>query len=124
MDELVLLDALIENIYDAVLDQSLWLGVLERAARFAGGPAATLFSKDIAHQSGQVFYEYRMSDAYRQSYFTKYIALDPAAHCQLFARVGDIISMKDFISYDELLELVSIGNGCVRSSLLMQQMQS
>ena len=104
MDELELLSALIDRIYDAALDPSLWIGVLERAAQFVGGPAATLFSKDVAHQTGQAFYEYGMDQDYRQSYFTKYIKLDPAAYCQLFARVGDIISMQDFISYDELLE--------------------
>jgi len=104
MDELVALSALIGQIYDAALDQSLWLGVLESAARFVGGPAATLFSKDLAKQTGQVFFEYGIEPANMHSYFTKYIKLDPAAHCQLFARVGDVISMKDFISRDELLE--------------------
>jgi DNA-binding CsgD family transcriptional regulator/PAS domain-containing protein len=104
MDELVVLSALIGRIYDATLDQSLWLGVLESAAEFVGGPAATLFSKDLANQTGQVFYEHGIDAAYKHSYFTQYIKLDPAAYCQLFAQVGDIISMQDFISYNELLE--------------------
>lgn len=71
MDELGVLSALIDRIYDAALDPSLWIGVLERAARFAGGPAATLFSKDIANQTGQAFYEYGMDQDFRQNYFTK-----------------------------------------------------
>src|SRR6185437_5013887 len=71
---------------------------------FVGGSAALLFWKDLASRSGQAFYQWGIDPIYVQSYFDKYIKFDPATSCQLFARVGDIISMKDFIAYDELIE--------------------
>ena len=104
MDEIVQVSALIGDIYDAALDPALWVNVLKNAASFVGGPAAMLFAKDFANQKGQVFYEYGIDPAYNEIYFDKYIKYDPSAYCQLFASVGDIISMKDFISYDELRE--------------------
>ena len=38
------LSDLIGDIYDTVLDQSLWEDVIERAAQFVGGVGAALFS--------------------------------------------------------------------------------
>ena len=98
------LSALIGDIYDAALDPALWIKVLEDTARFVGGSAAMLFWKDLASRRGQAFYQWGIDPIYVQSYFDKYIKFDPATSCQLFARVGDIISMKDFIAYDELIE--------------------
>jgi hypothetical protein len=34
------LTRLIGNIYDAAVDPTLWISVLDAAARFVGGPAA------------------------------------------------------------------------------------
>ncbi|MGB6349532.1 MAG: PAS domain-containing protein, partial [Pseudolabrys sp.] len=105
MDELVQLSALIGDVYDAALNPTLWIGVLESTARFVGGSAAMIFSKDsTVAQTGQVFYECGIEPEFARSYFAHYITFDPAAHCQLFAKVGDVISMKDFITYEELLE--------------------
>ncbi len=104
MEEIVQVSTLIGDIYDAALDPTLWINVLKNAASFVGGPAALLFSKDFANQKSQVFYGYGLDPAYTQIYDTKYVKYDPAAHCQLFANIGDVISMKDFITYDELRE--------------------
>ncbi len=98
------LSVLIGDIYDAALDSSLWLNVLKDIASFVGGSAAMLFWKDLAIRRGQEFYQYGIDPHYARSYFDKYIKFDPATNCQLFARVDDIISMKDFITYDELIE--------------------
>jgi DNA-binding CsgD family transcriptional regulator/PAS domain-containing protein len=98
------LSALIGDIYDAALNPTQWSKVLEETAGFVGGSAALLFWKDLASRSGQAFYQWGIDPIYVQSYFDKYIKFDPATSCQLFARVGDIISMKDFIAYDELIE--------------------
>jgi DNA-binding CsgD family transcriptional regulator len=97
------LSALIGDIYDAALRPSLWVNVLEDAARFVGGPAASVFSKDVA-RSVQVFYQYGIDPDYVRLYVDKYIKLDPSTNSQLFASVGDIISTENFIAYDEFLE--------------------
>ncbi len=104
MHETGRLSALIGDIYDAALDPKMWVDVLETTADFVGGGAAMLFWKDLTSRRGQVFYEYGVEPTYARSYFDKYIKFDPATNCQLFANVGDIISMKDFITYDELIK--------------------
>ena len=96
--------ALIGDIYDAALEPSLWLTVLQDAARFVGGPAATVFSKAVVNKSGQVFHQYGLDPGCVRLYFEKYIKLDPSTNSQIFAGVGDIISTKDFIDYEEFLE--------------------
>ena len=103
MHETERLSALIGDIYDAALQPSLWANVLENAAKFVGGPAASVFSKDVA-KSVQVFYQFGIDPGYVQLYVDKYIKLDPSTNSQLFASVGDIISTKNFIAYDEFLE--------------------
>ena len=48
------LSALIGDIYDTALDPALWISVLDKAARFVGGTAASLYSKDIVRKTGNV----------------------------------------------------------------------
>jgi DNA-binding CsgD family transcriptional regulator len=103
MHETERLSWLIGDIYDAALEPSLWAKVLENAARFVGGAAASVFSKDVT-RSVQVFYQYGIDPGYLRLYVDKYIKLDPSTNSQLFASVGDIISTKNFIAYDEFLE--------------------
>src|SRR6478672_11555076 len=51
-DDLQELSDLIGDVYDTVLDQSLWEGVIARAAQFVRGTGASLYSKDVANQEG------------------------------------------------------------------------
>jgi DNA-binding CsgD family transcriptional regulator len=104
MDETERLSALIGDIYDSALDPSLWPGALENAARFVGGPAASVFSKDATRKSAQIFYQYGIDPSYEQLYVDKYVKLDPSTTSQFFANVGDIISTENFMAYDEFLE--------------------
>lgn len=95
---------LIGDIYDAALDPSLWVGVLEKAGRFVGGGAATLYSKDVASRTGKEFYQYGVDPHYVQLYFEKYIKFDPSTTAQLLARVGDVVSTTDYLPYDDFLQ--------------------
>ena len=54
-----------------------WVGVLEKAARFVGGPSASLFSKDAINKSGNLAYGYGLDPHYTQLYFDEYVKLDP-----------------------------------------------
>lgn len=104
MDETETLSALIGEIYDTVLDSSLWLGALENIARFVGGSAASVFSKDATKKSVQIFYQVGIDPNYVQLYIEKYIKLDPSTTSQFFANVGDIISTENFMAYDEFIK--------------------
>ena len=97
MSEAEQLSALIGDIYDAALDSTLWVGVLENTARFVGGPAAGLFWKDAAAKSGDAAYGYGIEPYYRQLYFEKYIKLDPLTVGHFFAEVGEPVAVADLI---------------------------
>jgi hypothetical protein len=67
------LSTLIGSIYDAALDPALWVGVLEQTARFVGGPAASLVSKDAVSKTGEMAFQVGLDERYVQLYFDKYI---------------------------------------------------
>jgi DNA-binding CsgD family transcriptional regulator len=94
----------VADIYDAVLDPSLWVGVLEKAARFVGGPAASLFSKDAIGRGGDLSYGFGLDPRYTQLYFDKYMKLDPVTTGNAFAGVEEPIAIGDLIPYDEYFE--------------------
>ena len=77
---------IIGDIYDAILDPSLWEGVLERTAQFVGGVGASLFSKDASSNTGAVAYSYGIDPHYSQLYFEKYVKLDPTTTGHILAR--------------------------------------
>ena len=81
------LSDLIGDVYDTVLDQSLWEGVIERAAHFVRGTGAALFSKNVANQEGSVQYVIGIDPRYTQLYFEKYVTLDPATGGHFLAEV-------------------------------------
>src|SRR5712692_5747198 len=89
----------IGDIYDAVFDSSLWPSVLEKAACFVGGPAASLFSKDAASKSGMLVHDHGLDPRYKRLYFEKYVKLDPTSTGQFFARIGEPVATADVIPY-------------------------
>jgi DNA-binding CsgD family transcriptional regulator len=98
------LSELISEIYDAALDASLWSDVVGKAARFAGGSAAAIFSKSPIAGSGDVYYESGIDPYYRDLYFEKYLKLDPATTGHYFADIGQPIAVEDLMPYGEFLE--------------------
>lgn len=98
------LSCLIGDIYDTVLDQSLWPGVLRQLAVFVGGSAASLFAKRSSGDSGKAFYQDgNIPVAYEQSYFEQYIRLDPSAVGQFCFEIGEAFSTEDLLDYTEFL---------------------
>jgi DNA-binding CsgD family transcriptional regulator len=94
---------LIGDIYDAVLDPSLWPSVLAKAASYVGGRAASLFSKDSASKSGVVVYDHGIDAHYKRLYLERYVKLDPTSTGQFLARIGEPVATDDVIPYDEFL---------------------
>jgi DNA-binding NarL/FixJ family response regulator len=56
MDEAERLSTLIGGVYDATLDPSLWPGVLRKSAQFVHGHSASLFAKDVADKTAELYY--------------------------------------------------------------------
>jgi DNA-binding CsgD family transcriptional regulator len=99
------LSSLIGEIYDAAMEPARWPDVLAQAARFVGGSAAALFSKDAATKTGGVYYDCGGSDPhYRQLYFERYIKIDPTTMGHCFADIGKPVSTAGILPYDEFLD--------------------
>ena len=98
------LSDLIREIYDTVLDRSLWVGVLERTAHFVRGTGAALYFKDVANQEGSVQYVVGIDPYYTQLYLEKYVTLDPTTAARFFAEVGQPVATVDLMPYNEFVE--------------------
>jgi len=99
--EAKLLSLLIGDIYDAAIDASRWMEVLDKLRAYVVGAAASLYSKDAASKSGGVLYDINIDPTYKASYFTEYIKLDPSTVSMFFAKVGEPISTADLMPYEE-----------------------
>lgn len=100
-----MLSRLIGDIYDAVLDPTLWPEALRQVRGFVGGSAAALFSKDASNKSVNIYYDDGGVDPhYARLYVDKYAKFDPASTGHLLSEIGCPVSIADLISYDELLE--------------------
>lgn len=105
MQESEQLSALIAEIYDAVLDRTLWPAALKKATAFAPGQASAIYWNDVATSSGDVFFDDGGIDPeYRQLYFEKYVALNPTLTPRLFAAIEEPVATADLVPYDEFLK--------------------
>jgi DNA-binding CsgD family transcriptional regulator len=98
------LSHLISNIYDAALDSTLWASVLEQIAQFVGGPAASLYSKDVVIKSANVAYQFGLDPLYVELYVERYAKFDPTGAAHLFAEIEEPIATADVMPYDEFLD--------------------
>ena len=96
---------LIADIYDTVLDRSLWPAALKKATGFVRGEASAIFWDDAANDCGDVFFDDGgIQPDYRRLYFEKYKALNPTATLRLFAEVGEPTATGDLLPYDKFLQ--------------------
>jgi DNA-binding CsgD family transcriptional regulator/PAS domain-containing protein len=99
------LSNLIADIYDTVLDRSLWPAALKKATGFVRGEASAIFWDDAANDRGDVFFDDGgIQPDYRRLYFEKYKTLNPTATLRLFAEAGEPIATADLLPYDEFLQ--------------------
>jgi DNA-binding CsgD family transcriptional regulator len=92
---------LIGDIYDTTLEPGLWSRTLRKIGDFVGGPAAALYSKDTIRKTGNVFYVFGVEPNFVQSYFDKYVKLDPFTTTRYFFPVEHVISTKDIMRHEE-----------------------
>ncbi|HWE18686.1 MAG TPA: LuxR family transcriptional regulator [Hyphomicrobiaceae bacterium] len=91
------LSALIGDIYDAALDPALWVDVLARCARYVGGPAALLVSRDTADPTHSAAYYSGFDPQFKQHIVEKHVKIDPLMMNHIFARIGEPIATTDVI---------------------------
>ena len=104
MDQMEQLSALIGDIYDAALDQTLWPGVIERATRFVGGSGAGLWTRDWSRDVASAVYDYGMDERYRRLYFESHNELDPLREVYLCQDIGEVVSNSMILPYDEFVQ--------------------
>jgi DNA-binding CsgD family transcriptional regulator len=95
---------LIGDIYDAALDPSLWVPVLEKCVSFVGGCGGALFFKNAAGAGGDTYFDTGITPYFRKLYFEQYVMLDPSTTGHFVAEIEQPVAIEDFISYDEFLE--------------------
>jgi hypothetical protein len=89
MDETAQLLNLVGDIYDAVLDRTLWPDVLRKTSLFANGVASAVFWNDVASDQGGVYFDDGgISPHFIGLYFNKYQKLNPTTTPRFFAAAG------------------------------------
>ena len=103
MDQGKKLPDFIPDFYDAAVDPSLWVDVLEKVAQFIGGPSAFLFWKDATNKNGNLLHAFGLDPHDARLSFETYLKLDPVIAAGAFAEIDEPVSVEDVISYDEYL---------------------
>jgi len=98
------LSRLVQDIYDATLDQDLWSTTLSRTASFVGASAAAVHAKFAAGRAAQIFNCWGTDDDWVRRYTDEYVRFDPSTSRQFFAAVEQPISIVDMMPYDEYLD--------------------
>jgi DNA-binding CsgD family transcriptional regulator/PAS domain-containing protein len=104
MDGSEQLSSLIGRIYDASLDPTLWVDVLDEAARFVGGSASSLYFRDADGRRPDVAYQFGLDPRYVQLYLDTYATLDPTLTGYFFAKLEEPTATADVIAYDEFVQ--------------------
>ncbi|WP_158816720.1 helix-turn-helix transcriptional regulator [Methylocapsa sp. S129] len=95
---------LIGDIYDTTLDRSLWPDVLKKITLFVEGASSAVFWKDAADRRGGVyFHDDAMEPRYRDTYFEKYIKIDPTTTARFVAPSEEPTATVDLLPYDEFM---------------------
>ncbi|EJN12257.1 DNA-binding protein with HTH domain containing protein [Bradyrhizobium sp. YR681] len=92
------LPELVESIYDAGLDPSLWDNVVAGVRDFVGGQACGLFSKDSISKFGVTHYYCGADPHYIQLYSDTHSKFDPLT---VLPPHGQIASIPDLVDFDE-----------------------
>ena len=94
--------SLVQNIYDAALDRSLWPVALRQAGGFVGGSATSLYAKEVATKGIDVFHhDGAMNPECIHSYAGTYVKVDPSTTRHFFTSVGQSVSTADVMPYRE-----------------------
>jgi DNA-binding CsgD family transcriptional regulator/PAS domain-containing protein len=90
MDEADQLSSLISDIYDAALDSSRWIDVLESCAQFLNAFAVTL--QDRAHPDAIFERHFGLDPYYQKIFFEKFSNSDPRNALAPFCKAGQVFS--------------------------------
>lgn len=103
MSELKRFPSLIGDIYEAILEKSVWSDVLGNVAQFVGAQAGALLWRS-ASQSIDDIHTFGIKSPSLETYKEHYATLDPTTKSLLLRDVGEVASTTDLVSYSEYVE--------------------
>lgn len=95
--------SLVGEIYDAAVDPAQRSSALEQIARFLGGSAVTILSRDAARLLIEIHQHYGMDARFRELYRDRYVELDPLLDSHLDMPVDRTIGVTDVMPYSDFL---------------------
>ena len=95
---------LAQHVYDAALDPTVWPRAIEDVARFVGGVAGWLTSRDCVTGAGEILYGTGDLPDYRKLYLQIYIHLDPLNQAILALKPGQTTCHSTVIPRNEFVE--------------------
>jgi adenylate cyclase len=98
------LSVLIGEIYDAALDPSRWVSVLEKSSKYIRAKACALYSSDLANKAANVQYAFGIEPEFARSYAEIYSKADPMHTARFFYGAGEVVAVADMIPYEEFVE--------------------
>jgi DNA-binding CsgD family transcriptional regulator len=103
-DEAELISQLIGDIYDAVLDRTLWPSVIEKTCHYVGGQSGALVALGPTRSEAQFHFEWGTDPEFVESYQRTYGLLNPLHVPTLMqAKVGSVLATTDIVPHDEIL---------------------
>jgi DNA-binding CsgD family transcriptional regulator/PAS domain-containing protein len=101
MSDLERITGLINDIYDAALDASLWPQVLRRAMALLGGASAAIFS-DSTLPTDRFYSSVDVDPAFGESYVSHYVKLNPFIPFEERLAAGTVFSAADAMPHEAL----------------------
>jgi DNA-binding CsgD family transcriptional regulator/PAS domain-containing protein len=93
--------SLIGDIYDAAVDQTLWIGALDKAAQFVGAQAGVLLWQNPASISVELIHAFGIEPHYLDLYLERYAKLDPTTALMFQLETDDVASLTDLLPPSE-----------------------
>jgi DNA-binding CsgD family transcriptional regulator/PAS domain-containing protein len=93
--------SLIGDIYDAAVDQTLWIGALDKAAQFVGAQAGVLLWQNPASISVELIHAFGIEPHYVDLYLERYAKLDPTTAPMFQLETDDVASLTDLLPPSE-----------------------
>ena len=94
------LSQLVDDVYDAGLDPTLWPGALVSIGRFVGGEGGAIASKDTVSKAGTPNHHFGVDPHYVRMYIETHSKFDPSEPLPSFG-IEQILSFPDLVPYDE-----------------------
>lgn len=101
LNEIEQFSDLVESIYDAALDATLWSDALKDICRYVQGCGANLFYQGTSPNDMMHFHSWGDDPDYRQLFFEKYAPMNPLFPAALFLEVGKVHAVSDVMPIDE-----------------------